>query len=99
MLSRLFVCCFFTEETWTKLYQVSSSRKKGEQKRQLMVRPRYPHMCREGEVPLHNSVSEVIVVINGSWNVGDLVDWWTDDCYWSGKITRVLGDEKAEVKC
>lgn len=62
-----------------------------------MVRPQYPTIYYESQMPDINSIQEVIVVITGSWSVGDLVDWWTDDCYWSGKLTKLLGDGKAEV--
>lgn len=48
-------------------------------------------------MPDINSIQEVIVVITGNWSVGDPVDWLTDDCYWSGKLTKLLGDGKAEV--
>ncbi|KQK04410.1 hypothetical protein BRADI_2g13380v3 [Brachypodium distachyon] len=30
----------------------------------------------------------------GLWKVGDLVDWWYTGCFWTGKITELLGDDK-----
>lgn len=85
------------KEKWTKLYQVSPYRKRGEPNRLLMVRPQYPTIYHESQMPDINSIQEVIVVITGGWSVGDLVDWLTDDCYWSGKLTKLLGDGKAEM--
>lgn len=63
----------------------------------LMVRPQYPPICKESEVAHANTLSEVTVARNGVWNVGDLVDWWMDGCYWSGRVTQILGDDKVQV--
>ncbi|KAL9410804.1 hypothetical protein AB3S75_044557 [Citrus x aurantiifolia] len=30
--------------------------------------------------------------------VGDLVDWWTDNCYWTGRLTEIVGDGKARIE-
>lgn len=48
-------------------------------------------------MPDINTIKEVVVIIADSWKVGDLVDWWFDSCYWSGKIIEILGDEKVKV--
>ncbi|XVF62942.1 hypothetical protein PTKIN_Ptkin09bG0049300 [Pterospermum kingtungense] len=53
-----------------------------------MVRPCFPCVCRESQMPDVNTLSEV----------GDLVDWWTDYCFWSGRITEKLGDEKVKIE-
>lgn len=61
-----------------------------------MVRPCFPTIHRKGELHDVNTISEV-VVIDGAWNLGDLVDWWTDGCFWSAKITKLLQNDKVEV--
>uniref|UniRef100_A0A5B6YYU9 Agenet domain-containing protein n=1 Tax=Davidia involucrata TaxID=16924 RepID=A0A5B6YYU9_DAVIN len=84
---------------WTKLYQVPPIYgKKKETKRQLMVRPQYPPICHEKQMPRVNTNSEVTVIVDGVWKVGDLVDWWTDGCYWSGRVTQILGNNKVQIE-
>ncbi|XP_031275034.1 uncharacterized protein LOC116142434 isoform X1 [Pistacia vera] len=83
---------------WTKLYQKpSSSGKSTVIKRQLMVRPHFPPVYRECQRPDLNTISEVVVIVRDVWKVGDLVDWWADNCYWSARITKILGDGKARI--
>ncbi|KAL2463717.1 Agenet domain-containing protein [Forsythia ovata] len=65
--------------------------------RMLMVRPPYPPIYRESQMPHASDISEVAVIVNDAWKVGDLVDWLTDDCYWSGRIKQLLGDDKAMI--
>ncbi|XVF38380.1 hypothetical protein REPUB_Repub20aG0096700 [Reevesia pubescens] len=81
---------------WTKLYQKGSNSKDG--KRTLMVRPCFPSVYRESQMPDFNTISEVVVIVNDVWKVGDLVDWWTDNCFWSGMITEKLGDDKVKFE-
>ncbi|KAK6254820.1 hypothetical protein SCA6_016125 [Theobroma cacao] len=81
---------------WTKLYQKGSTSKYG--KRTLMVRPSYPSVYCESQMPDMNTISEVVVIVNDVWKVGDLVDWWTDNCFWSGRITEKLGEEKVKIE-
>ncbi|XP_021290938.1 uncharacterized protein LOC110421629 isoform X2 [Herrania umbratica] len=81
---------------WTKLYQKGSTSKYGKQT--LMVRPSYPSVYRESQMPDVNTISEVVVIVNDVWKVGDLVDWWTDNCFWSGRITEKLGEEKVKIE-
>ncbi|KAI4353290.1 hypothetical protein L6164_002251 [Bauhinia variegata] len=66
-------------------------------KRQLMVRPRFPTIYHESEKPDVSTISEVIVIVNNAWKVGDLVDWWTEGCYWSGRVTEILDDGKLKI--
>ncbi|XWS13804.1 hypothetical protein CRYUN_Cryun36dG0069900 [Craigia yunnanensis] len=84
------------EIRWTKLYQKGSKSKNVEQT--LMVRPCFPSVYRESRKPDVNTISEVIVIVNDAWKVGDLVDWWTDNCFWSGRITEKLGNEKVKIE-
>ncbi|KAJ6769087.1 AGENET DOMAIN-CONTAINING PROTEIN [Salix koriyanagi] len=78
---------------WTKLYQYPKPRLKNTE-RQLMVRPCFPSVYRENKLSEIKTISEVVVVVNDVWKVGDFVDWWTDGCYWSGRLTKALGNEK-----
>ncbi|XP_057790036.1 uncharacterized protein LOC131006911 [Salvia miltiorrhiza] len=92
----------FTEEKldWTKLYQVPShyegniKGKHGE----LMVRPPYPPIYKEKQMPHVSEITEDTVIGGDSWRVGNLVDWWTNDCFWSGRITQLLGDDAAQIE-
>ncbi|KAM7462942.1 hypothetical protein LguiA_031063 [Lonicera macranthoides] len=85
---------------WTKLYQVPPvyGGKSKEIKRQLMVRPRYPPLCHESDLPCVSAISEATVIIDDVWEIGDLVDWWKDDCYWSGKVTQILGNGMLQIE-
>ncbi|XP_042517674.1 uncharacterized protein LOC122091685 isoform X2 [Macadamia integrifolia] len=84
--------------TWTKLYQKPPTDGKGERKMELMVRPSFPPIYRESQIPDASALSGVVVIIANVWKVGDLVDWWTDGCYWSARITRVLGNDKVQLE-
>lgn len=88
----------YAEVKWTRIYQVPKIGRKRAKKveKMLMLRPQYPPICSESEA-YADTISEVKVARNGVWNVGDLVDWWSDGCYWSGKVTKILGDEKVQV--
>lgn len=92
----------FAELRCTKVYQknkydrLSAPREK---KSHLMLRPCFPpHYSESQMVNLHN-ISGVIAIVVDEWKVGDLVDWWYEGCYWSGRITRLLGSDKVQVKC
>ncbi|XP_028055200.1 uncharacterized protein LOC114259392 isoform X1 [Camellia sinensis] len=85
----------------TRIYQVPPTSRRPKEKnipRQLMVRPGYPPIYLESQMPHGNAISEVTVVISGVWKVGDLVDWFTDGCYWSGRVTQILDNDKVEIE-
>lgn len=86
--------------TWTRLYQISSQPVKsgGEIKMEIMVRPTFPPFYRENQVPDSYLKADVVAVTNDTWRVDDLVDWWCDSCYWSGRITQLLGDDKVMIE-
>lgn len=91
----------FEEEqiSWEKIYDAPPyGRKSKHIKKQLMLRPRYPLMCKKNEMPSANSISDVCVVIDGTWKVGDMVDWYYDSSYWSAKVIKVLSDDKVQIK-
>ncbi|KAL0376733.1 UNVERIFIED_CONTAM: hypothetical protein Scaly_0790900 [Sesamum calycinum] len=86
---------------WTKLYQRVPQNHVGKAKekhRELMLRPCYPPIYNQKQMPQVSEISEVAVIVDDYWKVGDLVDWWTTDCYWSGRITKLLADDKAEIE-
>ncbi|KAF7824983.1 putative Agenet-like domain-containing protein [Senna tora] len=66
-------------------------------KRQLMVRPWFPPIYLESEKPNISTISGGVVVVNNAWNVGDLVDWWSDGCFWAGQVTEILENDKVKV--
>ncbi|GMH08511.1 hypothetical protein Nepgr_010351 [Nepenthes gracilis] len=69
-----------------------------EEKLELMVRPHYPVIYRESEMPDVGTISEVIVVTDCAWKVGDLVDWFTDGCFWSGRVTEIVDDNMVKIE-
>ena len=86
------------EISWTKIYDVPPYVKKSSlKKKQLMLRPQYPLLYHKSELPPVNSISEICVVIDGAWKVGDMVDWYQDDCYWSATVIKVLSNDKVQV--
>ncbi|XP_057771377.1 uncharacterized protein LOC130991283 [Salvia miltiorrhiza] len=83
--------------TWTKLYQLpigNTKRKHSE----LMMRPQYPPICNEKQMPHVSEISEVTVIVCDSWKVGDLVDLFHTGCYWCGRITQLFDDQKAQIE-
>jgi hypothetical protein len=91
-----------TERSWSRLYKVppkyrrKAGRKAG-QNRELMLRPPFPPWCRENDIPEHGQKMDVLAVVSSPWKVGDLIDWRHTSCFWTGKITELLGDDKAMV--
>ncbi|KAD4179996.1 hypothetical protein E3N88_28587 [Mikania micrantha] len=87
------------DPSWVEIYQEPPYAKKSNHiKRQLMVRPEYPVVYCKSEIPCINSILQAGIVIDGSWKVGDLVDWSKDDCYWSARIVEVLGDNMFKIE-
>ncbi|XP_031397782.1 uncharacterized protein LOC116208458 [Punica granatum] len=80
----------------TKLYQTIPSVKP--KKQQLMVRPRFPPVYRKSEKINIDNISEVTIIAEDEWKEGDLVDWWKDNCYWSGRVTKILDNEKVQIE-
>ncbi|XP_058072588.1 uncharacterized protein LOC131221350 isoform X2 [Magnolia sinica] len=87
--------------TSTQLYQKPPSSRVNSQeegKMELMVRPCFPSFYRESEMPDLHTISEVVAITNNHWKVGDLVDWWFDGCFWSGRVTHLLGNDKVQIE-
>ncbi|XP_070041973.1 uncharacterized protein [Nicotiana tomentosiformis] len=84
--------------TWMKLYQVPPYNiGKSKEKKQLMLRPQYPPVKLKNEVSGVSSISDAMIVVDGNWKAGDMVDWWANGCYWSGQLIKLLGNSKAEM--
>lgn len=62
-----------------------------------MVRPTFPQCYWENEKPNQLPKTHAVAIVTGPWKVGDLIDWWYTDCYWTGKIIELLGDDKVKV--
>ncbi|XP_009418052.2 uncharacterized protein LOC103998333 isoform X1 [Musa acuminata AAA Group] len=85
---------------WTKLYQKplqQPDQALEEGKLELMVRPPFPPFFRKSQPPKFCPTSDVIAITNDSWKVGDLVDWWYDSCYWSGRVSELLKDDHIKI--
>lgn len=85
---------------WTKVYQKDPGGKSSQQqkkKNELMLRPRFPRFTREYEIADLQNHSELAVIVNNEWEVGNLVDWWFDGCFWSGRIGAILDNNKVQV--
>ncbi|KAH0853119.1 hypothetical protein HID58_093439 [Brassica napus] len=83
------------ENTHNKVYQ----KRQGESENILMVRPIRPRQSHENEEGCggeeeEEEEEEEVVVVRGLWKVGDLVDWWKDDCYWSGTVLEVNEEDE-----
>ena len=63
-----------------------------------MVRPTFPRWYLEHEKPDQLPEANVVAIVSTPWKVGDLIEWWYTDCYWTGKIIELLGDDKVKVK-
>ncbi|MFS7941542.1 putative Agenet-like domain-containing protein [Helianthus anomalus] len=86
------------EPSWVKIYQMPLyARKSKHIKRQLMVRPQYPAIYYKDQMPPLSSISQESVVIHGKWKVGNMVDWFKDDCFWSARIVKLLSHDKVQV--
>ncbi|KAG9451787.1 hypothetical protein H6P81_004691 [Aristolochia fimbriata] len=85
------------KERWTVLYQKTQSGRAHQGEMRLMVRPHYPPLYKENQMPDLSKISETTLIVNDAWRVDDLVDWWCDNCYWSGRVTQLLEDDKVQV--
>ncbi|XP_066311934.1 uncharacterized protein [Miscanthus floridulus] len=86
-------------KTWTRLYKIppGSHMRKSNPSRMIMVRPTFPQCYWENEKPNQLPKTHAVAIVTGPWKVGDLIDWWYTDCYWTGKIIELLGDDKVKI--
>lgn len=89
------------EITWTELYQDfpnGYTEAQRESRTMLMLRPSFPPFYHHSQLPGSFPESDVVAIVNDTWKVGDLVDWLSHGCYWSGTVADVLGHGKVKVK-
>lgn len=84
------------ERKWIQLYQKPRYKVLGE-KKHMMLRPSFPAIYKQSQMPDASMISDLVVVVSDEWKNGDLIDWWTESCYWSGKIIQLLGNDKVQV--
>ncbi|MCL7038509.1 hypothetical protein MKW94_022173 [Papaver nudicaule] len=85
--------------TWINLYRLSPAERNLVSKRKyLMLRPSYPQIYHQNQIPDAGDISEIIAIVDGTWKVGDMVDWFKDDCYWSACITNVQDEENIQIQ-
>ncbi|RZC90161.1 hypothetical protein C5167_044791 [Papaver somniferum] len=86
---------------WINLYeyhQFPAEKHRGLENKHLMLRPSYPQIYHQSQMPDTFEVLETVGVVDGTWEVGDMVDWFQKDCYWSARITKVLDEKNVEIK-
>ncbi|OEL23916.1 hypothetical protein BAE44_0015065 [Dichanthelium oligosanthes] len=91
---------FIAEKEWIRVFQKNptSSNQNSRESTQLMIRPSFPQWYFGHEIPEQFPNSDVTAIVDETWKVGDLVDWLTEGCYWSGTITKLLNDDMVEVE-
>ncbi|KAJ0261759.1 Aproteint domain-containing protein [Hirschfeldia incana] len=63
-----------------------------------MVRPSYPPHYQERQVRKIEADQAPLVAVHGSWKVGDLVDWWKDDCFWCATVLAAKIKEPLQIE-
>ena len=63
-----------------------------------MIRPSFPKWYFVHEVPEQLPNSDVTAIVDEPWQIGDLVDWLNEGCYWSATITKLLNEDLVEVR-
>ncbi|MCL7021964.1 hypothetical protein MKW94_000566 [Papaver nudicaule] len=86
------------KKSWVQVYLSPDEEHNDYNKRHLMLRPSYPQIYHRSQMPGVREISEMVGIVDGSWEVGDLVDWFKDGCYWSGCITEVIDDENVQIQ-
>ncbi|GJN13005.1 hypothetical protein PR202_ga31338 [Eleusine coracana subsp. coracana] len=62
-----------------------------------MIRPTFPQWYWENQIPDQHPKTDVMAIVSSPWKVGDLIEWWFTECYWSGKIIELLADDKVKI--
>ncbi|XP_062179281.1 uncharacterized protein LOC133883901 [Phragmites australis] len=88
------------KKEWTELFQKNPacSKQKSSESSQIMIRPSFPQWYWRDQVPGQFPNSDVIATVYETWKVGDLVDWLSEGCYWSGTITKLLNEDTVKVE-
>ncbi|KAI3923240.1 hypothetical protein MKW92_007370 [Papaver armeniacum] len=86
---------------WINLYeyhQFPAEKYSDSENRHLMLRPSYPQIYHQSQMPDTCEVLETVGIVDGTWEVGDMVDWFRKGCYWSAQITKVLDEKNVEIQ-
>ncbi|XP_048565948.1 uncharacterized protein LOC125545937 isoform X1 [Triticum urartu] len=86
---------------WNRLFKIPPKcrNQKASQNREIMLRPPFPRWCWENDIAELGPQTDVVAVVSSPWKVGDLIDWWYTDCFWTGKITELMSDDKVKIIC
>ncbi|VAH68663.1 unnamed protein product [Triticum turgidum subsp. durum] len=86
---------------WNRLFKIPPKcrNQKASQNREIMLRPPFPRWCWENDIAELGPQTDVVAVVSSRWKVGDLIDWWYTDCFWTGKITELMSDDKVKIIC
>ncbi|XP_062211369.1 uncharacterized protein LOC133912568 [Phragmites australis] len=87
------------KNTWTRLYKIPPGcrKQKSNGSRMIMLRPSFPQWYWENKKPDQLPKTDVVAIVSSPWKVGALIEWWYTDCYWTGKIIELLGDDKVKI--
>ncbi|CAN6340557.1 unnamed protein product [Urochloa humidicola] len=90
----------YTEEKneWVRIFEKNRSNQNSRESTQLMIRPSFPQWYYGHEAPEQFTDNDVAAIVDEAWKVGDLVDWFSEGCFWSGTITKLLDEDMMEVK-
>nr|TKW08605.1 hypothetical protein SEVIR_6G034700v2 [Setaria viridis] len=79
-------CNPHSKKEWVRVFEKNptSSDQNSRESTQLMIRSPFPQ-C------------DGTAIVNEAWKVGDLVDWFTEGCYWFRTITNLLDEDMFEV--
>lgn len=87
------------KKEWVRLFRKNPPTRSNQNSReQIMIRPSFPKWYFVHEVPEQLPNSDVTAIVDETWQIGDLVDWLNEDCYWSGTITKLLNEDLVEVE-
>ncbi|KAK3137543.1 hypothetical protein QOZ80_5BG0453730 [Eleusine coracana subsp. coracana] len=85
-------------EEWVRVFQKISACSKQQSSEQIMIRPPFPQWHWKDQVPKQLPNNDVVEIVNETWKIGDMVDWLSEGCYWSGRITKLPTENMVEVE-
>ncbi|GJM94545.1 hypothetical protein PR202_ga11200 [Eleusine coracana subsp. coracana] len=85
-------------EEWVRVFQKNPACSKQQSSEQIMIRPPFPQWHWKDQVPEQLPNNDVIGIVNETWKIGDMVDWLSEGCYWSGRITKLPTENMVEVE-
>ncbi|TVU17911.1 hypothetical protein EJB05_33973 [Eragrostis curvula] len=86
------------DQEWVRLFQKNPPCSKQPSRDDIMIRPSFPQWHWKDQVPEELPDNDIIATVDETWKIGDLVDWFSQDCYWSGKITKLFSEKMVEVE-